>query len=534
MSGNPNPVATGINSGRPPDPVISSDAPISLERYGSPVALSEQRAAKKGRSVEDNRTDTLHHDVESIRVDTPMMEVSYESMAMDKGGLDTVLNGQAKPSFRDITAGDVGSVGRNTGSRFSALSQLNETVVTKDVPREPDVSTSMIGSILARGKEVSSPHAESSKANSKDDSLIQKGTSNSQQHVDLIRQRNTPKDSTVTIPRHSFPIASPAPVKIVESSLSKDNHVAIQVNASVDNPNSMSRSGRVLPVSIAGGGGNKSRGGSMRVSKKGIRLTKKDPRSGYRQSLSGLVENLSTELERAQSALVKQGTELPDSLNARVEELTDFWDDDWLNFNNPLALECPFDTPPAANSVASFVSDSGSWDWDLLSQLLPQTRLIWLKLLPPRVLVDFLSLNLKEWLLANINQHGTCSRGEAEWPVRFAVFCWLAWKRRCSLLLDANYVDRGDFITHGLALAANYLDGFKSDPPLRNSGCTSATMWSCPRIGWVKLNADGSVDPRCDAAAAARLARGTPIGSVTFAEPPIEAAMVLSKDSYSL
>ncbi|KAK8593229.1 hypothetical protein V6N12_045313 [Hibiscus sabdariffa] len=512
MSGNPNPVATGINSGRPPDPVISSDAPISLERYGSPVALSEQRAAKKGRSVEDNRTDTLHHDVESIRVDTPMMEVSYESMAMDKGGLDTVLNGQAKPSFRDITAGDVGSVGRNTGSRFSALSQLNETVVTKDVPREPDVSTSMIGSILARGKEVSSPHAESSKANSKDDSLIQKGTSNSQQHVDLIRQRNTPKDSTVTIPRHSFPIASPAPVKIVESSLSKDNHVAIQVNASVDNPNSMSRSGRVLPVSIAGGGGNKSRGGSMRVSKKGIRLTKKDPRSGYRQSLSGLVENLSTELERAQSALVKQGTELPDSLNARVEEvqwrentafdtaelkLTDFWDDDWLNFNNPLALECPFDTPPAANSVASFVSDSGSWDWDLLSQLLPH-------------------------------------RGEAEWPVRFAVFCWLAWKRRCSLLLDANYVDRGDFITHGLALAANYLDGFKSDPPLRNSGCTSATMWSCPRIGWVKLNADGSVDPRCDAAAAARLARGTPIGSVTFAEPPIEAAMVLSKDSYSL
>ncbi|KAK8715843.1 hypothetical protein V6N13_043169 [Hibiscus sabdariffa] len=478
MSGNPNPVATGINSGRPPDPVISSDAPISLERYGSPVALSEQRAAKKGRSVEDNRTDTLHHDVESIRVDTPMMEVSYESMAMDKGGLDTVLNGQAKPSFRDITAGiiidgyrqaieyeglssicfscgkyghskdvcgkensqvvqdrvqdkrevnkedlygpwmhvtnrrrkpqtrrdssalagDVGSVGRNTGSRFSALSQLNETVVTKDVPREPDVSTSMIGSILARGKEVSSPHAESSKANSKDDSLIQKGTSNSQQHVDLIRQRNTPKDSTVTIPRHSFPIASPAPVKIVESSLSKDNHVAIQVNASVDNPNSMSRSGRVLPVSIAGGGGNKSRGGSMRVSKKGIRLTKKDPRSGYRQSLSGLVENLSTELERAQSALVKQGTELPDSLNARVEEvqwrentafdtaelkLTDFWDDDWLNFNNPLALECPFDTPPAANSVASFVSDSGSWDWDLLSQLLPQYVLQRIAATPP-------------------------------------------------------------------------------------------------------------------------------------------------------
>ncbi|KAK8991789.1 hypothetical protein V6N11_062781 [Hibiscus sabdariffa] len=30
---------------------------------------------------------------------------------------------------------------------------------------------------------------------------------------------------------------------------------------------------------------------------------------------------------------------------------------------------------------------------------------------------------LEDWILANINQHGTCSRGEEVWPVRFTVFC---------------------------------------------------------------------------------------------------------------
>ncbi|KAK8572382.1 hypothetical protein V6N12_028437 [Hibiscus sabdariffa] len=113
----------------------------------------------------------------------------------------------------------------------------------------------------------------------------------------------------------------------------------------------------------------------------------------------------------------------------------------------------------------------------------PRTRLVWSKLLPPRVLFDFMLLHLKEWISVNINLHSSCSRSDAEWSVRFAVFCWLVWKRRCSLLLDVNYVERGDFVAHGLALVANFLDGFKSDPLLRNNGCVFAPMWSCPRLG---------------------------------------------------
>ncbi|KAK8572383.1 hypothetical protein V6N13_047983 [Hibiscus sabdariffa] len=122
----------------------------------------------------------------------------------------------------------------------SPLSQLNETVVIEDDHREtvvPNVHhTSVVGSILARCKEVSSPHAESSKANSKGGPLVQTGISCIQQHDDSAREMNTPKDATVNVSRNALPIASPKQVKIVESSLSKENHVTVQVAVPLDNP----------------------------------------------------------------------------------------------------------------------------------------------------------------------------------------------------------------------------------------------------------------------------------------------------------
>ncbi|KAK8503670.1 hypothetical protein V6N12_024842 [Hibiscus sabdariffa] len=89
----------------------------------------------------------------------------------------------------------------------------------------------------------------------------------------------------------------------------------------------------------------------------------------------------------------------------------------------------------------------------------PRTRLVWSKLLSPRVFTEFKSLPLKEWVLASINSHGNCSRGDVEWPVRFVVFCWFLWKRWCRLLLDDRYVEREDFVIHGLSQAAEYISG---------------------------------------------------------------------------
>ncbi|KAK9037016.1 hypothetical protein V6N11_021939 [Hibiscus sabdariffa] len=42
-------------------------------------------------------------------------------------------------------------------------------------------------------------------------------------------------------------------------------------------------------------------------------------------------------------------------------------------------------------------------------------------------------------------------------------FCWLIWKRRCCLLVDDRYVDRGGFVSHGSNLVAEFIDEMKSD-----------------------------------------------------------------------
>ncbi|KAL4284355.1 hypothetical protein GQ457_16G011300 [Hibiscus cannabinus] len=129
-------------------------------------------------------------------------------------------------------------------------------------------------------------------------------------------------------------------------------------------------------------------------------------------------------------------------------------------------------------------------------------RSVWLSLLPLSVSSMFMSLPLKEWVLANILPHGSCSRGDPGWPIKFVVICWLLWKRRCGLLLDAGFVDRGDLVSYGLKLAAEFTEGMKVAAMPHGLDTVTAPKWTCPKPGWVKVNADGAVDPKEGDAAA--------------------------------
>ncbi|KAL4360801.1 hypothetical protein GQ457_04G012650 [Hibiscus cannabinus] len=74
-----------------------------------------------------------------------------------------------------------------------------------------------------------------------------------------------------------------------------------------------------------------------------------------------------------------------------------------------------------------------------------------------------------------------------------ALFCWLLWKDRCTSIFDSDNAPTEDILTRGLRLAAEY-----------SSGCAKATgqisldtmlqSWSRPPLGWVKVNADASVN----------------------------------------
>ncbi|KAK9003697.1 hypothetical protein V6N11_084329 [Hibiscus sabdariffa] len=160
-----------------------------------------------------------------------------------------------------------GSIGRSTRSRFVALSQLNDTT---------DFEDNHIGKIGQNDRSM--------------------GTLGS----DLARVDQ---------------------VKILESSLSKGNHVVVQIAAPTENLIPKVRNGRVLPMSITGSGAGKGQGISTGVSKKGVRSKKKDPRSVTRFSLVGLVDNLSTELEKSQSDIVQHGTSMSASLHGDADEV---------------------------------------------------------------------------------------------------------------------------------------------------------------------------------------------------------------------
>ncbi|KAK8512985.1 hypothetical protein V6N12_030393 [Hibiscus sabdariffa] len=223
LPGNPNSNSTGIISGRLPDLVVDCDLPVTLERHGSLVAMSDQRASKKGRNQE----------VDAHEADVSMMEVGNEPVLM----------------------ANVGS-----GRPSTALSQLHDHDIIGDDHNGTDVVTDqtrrVLGSTLARGKAITPPHAESSKTKESDDAVLQNGIPSPQKHGEVARQVHIHKEVAATFSRNTFPIASSEQVTMVDTSLSKGNHVAVQVGA----PAARERSGRILSSSITGNGGNKGQG----------------------------------------------------------------------------------------------------------------------------------------------------------------------------------------------------------------------------------------------------------------------------------
>ncbi|KAK8594312.1 hypothetical protein V6N13_126120 [Hibiscus sabdariffa] len=192
-----------------------------------------------------------------------------------------VTNRRKKPQPRRELVGMGGSTSRLTRSRFAALSQLNDTIDFEDNQigkiGQNDHSTGTLGLDLARGKSVDPPHAESSKNNNKGSEPLQPGNSSNKQQSILVRQGSSPKGIEAENSGNSLQFAS-----------------VDQIAAPADNLIPKARNGKVLPMSITGSGAGKGQ---------------------------GLVENLSTELEKAQSDIVQHGTGMSASLHGDADEV---------------------------------------------------------------------------------------------------------------------------------------------------------------------------------------------------------------------
>ncbi|KAK8626971.1 hypothetical protein V6N13_134600 [Hibiscus sabdariffa] len=73
---------------------------------------------------------------------------------------------------------------------------------------------------------------------------------------------------------------------------------------------------------------------------------------------------------------------------------------------------------------------------------------VWTRLLPPARWESFFGLPFPEWLRLNLFDK-SFSTVDAERGVRFAITCWLLWKRRCRLLFESGEGMMDDVLSRG-------------------------------------------------------------------------------------
>ncbi|KAK9036055.1 hypothetical protein V6N11_078076 [Hibiscus sabdariffa] len=116
---------------------------------------------------------------------------------------------------------------------------------------------------------------------------------------------------------------------------------------------------------------------------------------------------------------------------------------------------------------------------------------LWLRLIPSGARVSFFSLTFKEWFCKNLFDR-TFVTTDDEWPHRFAIMCWLLWKRRCRLLLEEDVGVLDDVLVTWNCLLMQTKDVFTMLVGSNGRNAVAQT-WCRPQPGWVKMNVDTSV-----------------------------------------
>ncbi|KAL4304165.1 hypothetical protein GQ457_10G007230 [Hibiscus cannabinus] len=144
-----------------------------------------------------------------------------------------------------------------------------------------------------------------------------------------------------------------------------------------------------------------------------------------------------------------------------------------------------------ANSELCGICGGAREDMEHVLRSCAMAKGLWLRLIPSASRVSFFSLTFKEWFCTNLFE-GSFVSNDDEWSNRFAIMCWLLWKRRCRLLFEENVGVLDDVLVTGNRLLMQTRDAFTV---LAGSYARSAVvrLWSRPPPGWVKMNVDASV-----------------------------------------
>ncbi|KAK8511492.1 hypothetical protein V6N12_038095 [Hibiscus sabdariffa] len=109
----------------------------------------------------------------------------------------------------------------------------------------------------------------------------------------------------------------------------------------------------------------------------------------------------------------------------------------WLIFHERLLTNAERVHRHIASLDMCEVCESGREDIEHVLRSCSAAKGVWTQVVPRAAQETFFSLPFHDWLCSNLFS-ASFLPGDEAWGVRFAISCWLLWKRRCSFLFGSD------------------------------------------------------------------------------------------------
>ncbi|KAK9021263.1 hypothetical protein V6N11_011261 [Hibiscus sabdariffa] len=162
--------------------------------------------------------------------------------------------------------------------------------------------------------------------------------------------------------------------------------------------------------------------------------------------------------------------------------------------------------------VADMVSATGDWDWNRLREFLPEEVLDHLAATPPPL--PHLGEDVLGWrwdakrefrvssaysFLMHEGERIRNSKWTRIWSLKvpqrdmeFAIYVWLLWKLRCSMVLDLSFIERDSVWDRGRRLFLECKAIAAAAARGSAVGLSTDARWTIPPRGWIKCNIDAA------------------------------------------
>ncbi|KAK9046567.1 hypothetical protein V6N11_052453 [Hibiscus sabdariffa] len=146
-----------------------------------------------------------------------------------------------------------------------------------------------------------------------------------------------------------------------------------------------------------------------------------------------------------------------------------------------------------ANTTRCDICGEYRKDFDHILRSCFLAKSVWRRCVSTATRSNFFTMSFQDWLSKNLFD-GTYTTQDDPWSIKFAILCWLIWKRRCDMLFNPSTKEVEGIVAKGNRLLEECRQAFQKNAENRvEQG--SEMKWSLPTVGWVKLNVDASVEP---------------------------------------